>query len=82
MTADSTNVQSLTDALMAICGRDFVRVEGEVTSVSPASTEEIAAVLRAANSCGMAVTAWGSGSKQEWGGVRKAALILRTDRRC
>jgi glycolate oxidase FAD binding subunit len=80
MTADSTNVQSLNDALMAICGRDFVRVEGEVTSVSPASTDEVAAVLRAANSCGMAVTAWGSGSKQGWGGARKAALILRTDR--
>ncbi len=80
MTADSTNVRSLNDALMAICGRDFVRVEGEITSVSPASTEEVAAVLRAANSCGMAVTAWGSGSKQGWGGARKAALILNTDR--
>ncbi|QHN03275.1 FAD-binding oxidoreductase [Granulicella sp. WH15] len=80
MTADSTNVQSLTDALMTICGREFVRVEGEMTSVSPASTEEVAAVLRAANSYGMAVTAWGSGSKQGWGGARKAALILHTDR--
>jgi glycolate oxidase FAD binding subunit len=80
MSSSSTNVQTITDALVALCGADFVDVRDEGTSVAPANTEEVAAALRAANQSGFAVTPLGSGTKQGWGTPARPVLKLLTHR--
>jgi glycolate oxidase FAD binding subunit len=80
MMANSIDVQSMTDELAAIVGREYVYVEDGVVSVAPSHTDEVAAVLRYANENGISVTPYGGGSKQRWGNQGSSALKIGTHR--
>jgi glycolate oxidase FAD binding subunit len=77
---NSTISQTFVDELAAICGAKHLSVEDGLASVAPASTEEIAAVLRCANKYGASVAPYGGGTKQNWGNTIQPSLILHTDR--
>lgn len=80
---DSTSLQTFADDLTTISGLEHLRVDDEGTlSIAPASTEEIAEVLRCANKSGFTVVPWGAGTKQRWGNPIRPSLILHTDRLC
>ena len=78
--SDLTSLQTFADDLAAISGPEHVRVDENTVSVAPASTEEIAAVLRYANRNSITVAPWGAGTKQSWGNPIRPSLILHTHR--
>ena len=77
---DSTNLQTIADDLAAISGSEHLSVDNGTVSIAPASTEEIAAVLRYANENNIAVAPYGGGTKQSWGNPIHPSLILHTRR--
>jgi glycolate oxidase FAD binding subunit len=68
------------EAVAAITGPENVRPEDGVLRVAPASTEEVAAVLRLAQENHLAVTAFGGGTKQSWGYGVDAKLVIEMHR--
>jgi glycolate oxidase FAD binding subunit len=78
--SDSTRLQAFADDLAAISGPEHFHVDGNTFSIAPASTEEIAAVLRYASRNGITVAPWGGGTKQGWGSPNNLSLILHTHR--
>jgi glycolate oxidase FAD binding subunit len=78
--SDSTSLQSIADDLAAISGSEHLRVDENTFSIAPASTEEIAAVLRYANWNKITVAPYGGGTKQSWGSPIYPSLILHTHR--
>jgi len=76
----STSLQTLADDLAAITGPEHLRVDENTFSIAPASTEEIAAVLRYANRNSITIAPWGGGTKQSWGSPINPSLILHTHR--
>jgi glycolate oxidase FAD binding subunit len=77
---DSTNLQTIADDLAAISGSEHLSVDDGTVSIAPASTEEIAAVLRCANKNNVAVAPYGGGTEQSWGSPIHPSLILHTRR--
>jgi glycolate oxidase FAD binding subunit len=78
--SDSTSLQTFADDLAAISGTEHLRVDENTFSIAPASTEEIAAVLRYANRNSITVAPYGGGTKQSWGRPIHPSLILHTHR--
>jgi glycolate oxidase FAD binding subunit len=76
----STNLQTLADDLAAISGSEYLRHDDGTFSIAPASTEEIAAVLRYASRSGITVAPYGGGTKQSWGNPIHPSLVLHTHR--
>jgi len=77
---NSISLQTFADDLAAISGPEHLRVDDNTFSIAPANTEEIAAVLRYANSNGISVAPSGGGTKQSWGNPTNPSLILHTHR--
>ena len=77
---EPTSLQRIADDLAEITGPEHLRLGEGCLSISPANTEEIAAILRYANRSGIAVAPHGGGTKQSWGNAIQAPLILRTHR--
>ena len=71
---------AMVDELVGLCGVEHVCVEDGVVSVAPASTDEVAGVLRLANEAGVAVNPQGGGTKQDWCGAAGASLLLKMHR--
>jgi glycolate oxidase FAD binding subunit len=80
MMSDSTSLQTFADDLAAISGPEHLRVDENTVSIAPASTEEIAAVLRYANRNSITVAPRGGGTKQSWGNPIHPSLILHLHR--
>ena len=78
--SDLTSLQTFADDLAAISGPEHIRVDENTFSIAPASTEEIAAVLRYANRNSITVAPYGGGTKQHWGTQTHPSLILHTHR--
>ena len=78
--SDLTSLQTFADDLAAISGPEHLRVDENTFSIAPASTEEIAAVLRYANGNSITVAPYGGGTKQSWGSPIHPSLILHTHR--
>src|SRR5258708_36958106 len=78
--SDSTSLQTFADDLAAISGPEHLRVDENTFSIAPASTEEVAAVLRYANRNSITVAPYGGGTKQSWGSPIYPSLILHTHR--
>jgi glycolate oxidase FAD binding subunit len=66
--------------LTIIVGGEHMRWSGDVVSVAPGTTEEVAGVLRYANEHGLAVVTWGGGTKQGWGYPVQPSIVLETRR--
>lgn len=77
---NTTHLQTFADELAAITGPGHVRIEDAALIIAPANTEEIAAILRHANSNGISIAPYGGGTKQTWGNPIQPALILQTNR--
>jgi glycolate oxidase FAD binding subunit len=77
---NSISLQTFADDLAAISGHQHLRVDENTFSIAPANTEEVAAVLRYANTNGISVAPWGGGTKQSWGNSINPSLILHTHR--
>ena len=73
-------LQRIADALAAISGPEHVRIDDGHLSISPANTEQIAAILSHANKNSIAVAPYGGGTKQSWGNAIQPTLTLRTHR--
>jgi glycolate oxidase FAD binding subunit len=80
MNATSTNSETITVSLAAITGPENLRTLGGATAVAPASSEEVAAILRFAQENHFAVVSWGGGTKQGWGYPVVPTVILETRR--
>jgi glycolate oxidase FAD binding subunit len=80
MNATSTNSETITVSLAAITGPDHVRTLGGAAAVSPANSEEVAAILCVAQENHFAVVTSGGGTKQGWGYPVAPAVILETSR--
>ncbi len=78
--SDSTSLQTFADDLAAISGPEHFRVDENIFRIAPASTEEIAAVLRYANRNSITIAPYGGGTKQSWGSPINPSLILHTHR--
>jgi glycolate oxidase FAD binding subunit len=72
--------QDITASLAAITGSEHLRMVGNVLTVAPANSEEIAAVLRLAQENDLAVVSRGGGTKQGWGYAVEPALVLEMHR--
>jgi glycolate oxidase FAD binding subunit len=77
---NSISLQTFADDLAAISGPEHLRVDDNTVNIAPANTEEIAAVLRYANTNGISVAPYGGGTKQSWGNSINPSLILHTHR--
>jgi glycolate oxidase FAD binding subunit len=66
--------------LNILVGGEHLRWSGDVVSVAPGTTEEVAGVLRYAGENGLAVVTCGGGTKQGWGYPVQPAIILETRR--
>ncbi|WP_263384356.1 FAD-binding oxidoreductase [Granulicella arctica] len=64
----------------SIVGLDHAFERDGKLYLSPANTEEIAAVLRLANSEGIVVHPMGSGTKSAWSDAPRSGIVLRTSR--
>jgi glycolate oxidase FAD binding subunit len=73
-------MQDITSPLEAITGAEHLRMSGGAIAVAPGNEEEVAAVLRFAQTNHCAVVGWGGGTKQGWGNLVEPALILETHR--
>jgi glycolate oxidase FAD binding subunit len=62
--------------LAAMAGAENIGVAGETITVAPSDTEQIAQILRFANSNGIAVNPFGGGTKQSWGNSVEAGVRL------
>ena len=80
MTGTSTNTLALAAPLAAVTGAEHVRALGDAVAVAPANSEELAAILRFANTNHCSVAPWGGGTKQGWGNRVTAAIVLETHR--
>jgi glycolate oxidase FAD binding subunit len=78
--SDSTSLQTFADDLAAISGPQHLRVDENTVSIAPASTEEIAGVLRYVNRNGISIAPYGGGTKRSWGNPIHPSLILHTHR--
>ena len=67
-------------AMTALCGSEHLRLAGGAIHVAPAHTEQVAAVLRFASLNGLAVSARGAGTKQDWGNPSPSPIVLETHR--
>src|SRR5260370_28444395 len=76
--SDATSLQTLADEPAAISGPEHFRVDENIFRIAPASTEEIAAVLRYANRNSITIAPYGGGTKQSWGSPINPSLILHT----
>ncbi len=74
------SLQTFADELAAISGPEHVRVDESTVSIAPASTKEIAAVLRYANRNSIALAPCGGGTKQNWGNPIHPSLNLHMHR--
>jgi glycolate oxidase FAD binding subunit len=66
--------------LAALTGTEHVGVTGETIAVAASDAEQIAKILRFADSNGIAVTTRGSGTKQAWGNAVEAGIRLDVGR--
>ena len=66
--------------LATIAGAERVASAGETVIVAASDAEQIAEILRFANSNGIAVTPCGSGTKQSWGNAVEAGIRLDLSR--
>jgi len=66
--------------LATIAGAERVASAGETVTVAASDAEQIAEILRFANSNGIAVTPCGSGTKQSWGNAVEAGIRLDLSR--
>ncbi len=66
--------------LATIAGAERVVSTGETVTVAASDVEQIAEILRFANSNGIAVTPCGSGTKQSWGNAVEAGILLDLSR--
>jgi glycolate oxidase FAD binding subunit len=73
-----TGISTITTSLAGITGQ--VRELGNAIAVAPADSEELAAVLRFANTNACAVVPWGGGTKQGWGHPMAPAIVLEMHR--
>ncbi len=80
MTGAPTNTQAVANPLAAITGPEHVRTEGSAVVVAPATSEEVAGVLRCAQANHYAVVPWGGGTKQGWGYPVKPEIVLELHR--
>jgi glycolate oxidase FAD binding subunit len=78
--SDSISLQTVADDLAAISGPEHFHVDESTFSIAPASTEEIAAVLKYANRNGITIAPYGGGTKRSWGNPIHPLLILHTHR--
>src|SRR5216683_1065062 len=78
--SDSTSLQTFANDLATISGPEHFRVDENIFRIAPASTEEIAAVLRYANRNSITIAPYGGGTKQSWGSPINPSLILHTHR--
>lgn len=76
MSTTAVNLEQRLARMAAICGAGQARVEGEATVVTPASTLEIAAILRYANENQLVVTPTGGGTKLGWGNPVTPDVVL------
>ena len=75
-----SSLQTFADDLAAISGPEHLRVDENTFSIAPASTEEVAAMLRYANKNSIAVAPYGGGTKQGWGNPIHPSLNLHMHR--
>jgi glycolate oxidase FAD binding subunit len=80
MIATTMTPQALGDDLAAIVGAEHVRLDDNVVWAMPATTEEVAAVLRFADESGVVLSPWGGGTKQDWIAPGKGLLRVSTER--
>jgi glycolate oxidase FAD binding subunit len=80
MTGASTNTLALAAPLAAVTGAEHVRALADAVAVAPANSDELAAILRFANTNHCSVVPWGGGTKQGWGNRVTAAIVLETHR--
>ena len=66
--------------LAEIAGPEHARAEGDALRVEPADAEQVAAVLRFANECGLSVVPTGSGTKLGWGNPVAPEIFLGLER--
>ncbi len=66
--------------LQKIVGEKYLQHVGEQLHVSPATTDEVSAILRAANDAGAVVMPTGGGTKLGWGNPVAAQVVLHTSR--
>jgi glycolate oxidase FAD binding subunit len=64
------------ERLAVIAGAEHTSVAGDSITVAAGDTEQIAGILRLADSNGIGVTPFGSGSKQGWGNPVDAGIRL------
>lgn len=62
--------------LVSIVGQEHTHLRGQTIFVDPANANQIAAILRFANSAGLAVTPIGGGTKLAWGNPVPAPILL------
>jgi glycolate oxidase FAD binding subunit len=74
------SLQTFADELSAISGPEHFHVDENTFSIAPASTEEVAAVLRYANRNSIAIAPCGGGTKQNWGHPIHPSLNLHMHR--
>jgi glycolate oxidase FAD binding subunit len=77
---NATNSPTITASLAAITGPEHLLALDSANAVAPATTEEIAAILRFAHENKLAVVPWGGGTKQGWGYPVTPAVLLETHR--
>lgn len=82
MMVNSVDLPKITEDLAAIGGHEQVCLREGSLCITPADTEEVAAVLRYANENNVTVTPYGGGTKQSWGYPGQPSLILQTHRLC
>ncbi len=80
MTPVTHATRSVAEQITSICGPASVSISDGQVSVTPASTLELASVLRFANSNGLSVAPRGSGSKTSWLDTDRTDILLLTGR--
>lgn len=80
MSTVSRKAYEIAHSLAAVAGPEHVRSKNDTVAVSPASTEQIADILRFANEQRLGVVPYGAGTKQGWGNPAQPGLILCLDR--
>ncbi len=76
MSATALHLEQTRARLGSIVGAEHTRRHGEAIVVAPASTQEIAAILRYADQEKLIVTPTGSGTKLGWGNPVAAGIVI------
>jgi glycolate oxidase FAD binding subunit len=75
-TTTAITQQECTARLAAISGAGNVGTAGEAVTVAPGDTTQIAEILRFADNSGIAISPYGSDTKQRWGNAVAAGILL------